>query len=86
MEKRRKYTKKKKKLKEKSDKNSPEGKKKHSMEEGLIWSVFSVLANKLFQQIKKKIDFSFLHFKEKKRENYWISDFKFYFNFTQIKN
>lgn len=44
----------KKKLKEKSDKNSPEGKEKHSMEEGLIWSVFSVLANKLFQQIKKK--------------------------------
>lgn len=55
----------KKKLKEKSDKNSPEGKEKHSMEEGLIWSVFSVLANKLFQQIKKKIDLFFLHFKEK---------------------
>lgn len=53
MEQRRKYTKKIK-LKEKSDKNSPEGKEKHSMEEGLIWSVFSVLANKLFEQIKKK--------------------------------
>lgn len=54
-------------MKEKSDKNSPEGKEKHSMEEGLIWSVFSVLANKLFEQIKKKNRFILSAFQEKKK-------------------